>query len=385
MMTTTTPKPREGQVAGFPKEQAVMLTESNAYRAKSIRRTGTDEAPVLFHFRKRCMGMHSYVHTIEAADGTEREIRPSDFKNWEITGCRYPGYLEDLYGSACSAYRWNSFDPEERAQTDICRHEEQLCADLTSIPEEKREQYKEGYRKHLAGLFGSLSRCASPAVTGPAGFDRRKQEKAEQACQNRQEEFENWRERFLAAMKRMQEEARPEEEKLEAAWKSLKRDIADSVRTIHELDTGKIRGYNRALFVSSILNKVMTYVNRGEVETVQKAVDFIRICNAGVKKPVITPRNRFFQFPEMAARLREKMQASREEENSEILFEGGRLVWNRQADRLQILFDGIPDDARRRELKSNGFRWSPKNKAWQRQLTMNAVRAAKRMLDLQDV
>ena len=83
--------------------------------------------------------------------------------------------------------------------------------------------------------------------------------------------------------------------------------------------------------------------------------------------------------------VREKMQASRQEENSEILFEGGRLVWNRQADRLQILFDGIPDDARRRELKSNGFRWSPKNKAWQRQLTMNAVRAAKRMLNLQDV
>lgn len=361
-----------------------MLTESNAYRAESIRRTGTDEAPVLFHFRKRCMGMHSYVHTIEGADGTEQEIRPSDFKDWEITGCRYPGYLEGLYGSACSAYRWNSFDLEERAQTDICRHEEQLCADLTSIPEEKREQYKEGYRKRLADLFGSLSRCASPAVTGPAGFDCRKQEKAEQACRNKQEEFENWRERFLAAMKRMQEEARPEEEKQEAAWKILKRDIADSALTIHELDTGKIRGYNRALFVSSILNKVMTYVNRGEVETVQKAVDFIRTCNADVKKPIITPRNRFFQFPEMAARVREKMQASRQEENSEILFEGGRLVWNRQIDRLQILFDGIPDDARRKELKSSGFRWSSKHKAWQRQLTMNAVRAAKRLLNLQN-
>ena len=110
-MTTTTPKPREGQVAGFPKEQAVMLTESNAYRAKSIRRTGTDEVPVLFHFRKRCMGMHSYVHTIEATDGIEKVIRPADFKEWEIVECRYPGYLEDLYDSACSAYRWNSFDP----------------------------------------------------------------------------------------------------------------------------------------------------------------------------------------------------------------------------------------------------------------------------------
>ena len=221
-------------------------------------------------------------------------------------------------------------------------------------------------------------------MTGPAGFDRRKQEKAEQACQNRQEELECWRERFLAAMKRMQEEARPEEEKQEAAWKILKRDIADSAQTIHELDTGKIRGYNRALFVSSILNKVMTYVNRGEVETVQKAVDFIRTCNADAKKPIITPRNRFFQFPEMAARVREKMRASRQEENSEILFEEGRLVWNRQIDRLQILFDGIPDDARRKELKSNGFRWSPKHKAWQRQLTMNAVRAAKRLLNLQN-
>ena len=384
MTTTMTPKFREGQVADFPKEQAVALTERNAYRAKSIRRTGTDESPVLFHFRKHSTGMHSYVHTMEAADGTEQEIRPADFKDWEFVESRYPGYLEDLHGSACSAYRWNSFDPEERARTDIYRHERQLCADLLSIPEEKREQYKEGYRKRLADWFGSLSRCASPAVTGPAGFDRRKQEKAEQACQNKQEELESWRERFLAAMKRMQDKARPEEEKQEETWQSLKKDIADSARTVLELDTGKIRGYNRALFVSSILNKVMTYVNRGEVEIVQKAVDFIRNCNEGVKKPVITPRNRFFQFPEMAARVRERLLAAREEENNEIRFDGGRLVWNRQADRLQILFDDIPDDARRKELKSNGFRWSPKNKAWQRQLTMNAVRAAKRMLNLQN-
>lgn len=37
------------------------------------------------------------------------------------------------------------------------------------------------------------------------------------------------------------------------------------------------------------------------------------------------------------------------------------------------------------ELKSSGFRWSPKNKAWQRQLTSNALGAAKRLLDLQNI
>ena len=44
--------------------------------------------------------------------------------------------------------------------------------------------------------------------------------------------------------------------------------------------------------------------------------------------------------------------------------------------RLQILFEEKPDAATREELKSNGFRWSPKAEAWQRQLTDNAYRSA---------
>lgn len=48
------------------------------------------------------------------------------------------------------------------------------------------------------------------------------------------------------------------------------------------------------------------------------------------------------------------------------------VIENKEIMRLQILFDGIPPVAARDILKSNGFRWSPKNKAWQRQLTDNA-------------
>jgi hypothetical protein len=69
----------------------------------------------------------------------------------------------------------------------------------------------------------------------------------------------------------------------------------------------------------------------------------------------------------------------------EVPFEGGTLVWNYGEDRLQILFDRIPEDNRRKELKSSGFRWSPRNKAWQRQLTSNALSAAKRVLNLQNI
>ena len=132
-------------------------------------------------------------------------------------------------------------------------------------------------------------------------------------------------------------------------------------------------------------DKVSTYAGKGEVEIVQKAVDFITDFNAQCKKPVITPRNRFFQLPEMARQARLKLQEIKERENRELKFEGGMLVWNYEADRLQILFDSIPDDQKRKELKSYGFKWSPRYQAWQRQLTQNAVYAVKRVLNLQNL
>lgn len=90
----------EGTVADLMKDKTgkqtlVTLTRKNAYRVKKIREQGTDDEAVLFHFRKRCTGMGSYVHTIEAADG-ETELHPSEFEKWEAVEFLYPGYLEDL-------------------------------------------------------------------------------------------------------------------------------------------------------------------------------------------------------------------------------------------------------------------------------------------------
>lgn len=168
----------------------------------------------------------------------------------------------------------------------------------------------------------------------------------------------------------------------EESWNRLKRDISSNAHTIHEIDAGRARGYSRALFVSSILNKVSTYAGKGEVEIVEKAVDLIREYNARSGKPVITARNRFFQLPEVARQNRLKLKEIREKEKREVAFEGGMLVWNYEADRLQILFENIPNDGMRKELKASGFKWSPRQQAWQRQLTQNAVLAAQRVLNL---
>ena len=64
-------------------------------------------------------------------------------------------------------------------------------------------------------------------------------------------------------------------------------------------------------------------------------------------------------------------------------FDGGKVVANADMNRLQIFFDGIPDEEVRRELKGRGFKWARSVGAWQRQLTDNAIYAASRIKAIQ--
>ena len=63
--------------------------------------------------------------------------------------------------------------------------------------------------------------------------------------------------------------------------------------------------------------------------------------------------------------------------------QGGTVEINREANRLQIYFEGKPDATVRDELKSNGFRWSPKAEAWQRQLNDTTIRVTDRIKCIQ--
>lgn len=65
----------------------------------------------------------------------------------------------------------------------------------------------------------------------------------------------------------------------------------------------------------------------------------------------------------------EKVKDAGTKEDENELF---RIVENTENMRLQLFFDGVPDAETRDILKSNGFRWAPSCKAWQRQLTSNA-------------
>lgn len=64
--------------------------------------------------------------------------------------------------------------------------------------------------------------------------------------------------------------------------------------------------------------------------------------------------------------------------------ETAQVICNKEAMRLQLIFEGKPTDETRNILKSNGFKWAPSQGAWQRLLNSNAEWALKQITDKGD-
>ena len=79
------------------------------------------------------------------------------------------------------------------------------------------------------------------------------------------------------------------------------------------------------------------------------------------------------------ARIAEMEKRQTEEAPEGWTFEGGEVVINTDLNRVQIFFEGKPDEDMRAKLKGRGFRWAPSQKAWQRQYTKNALYDAKQV------
>ncbi len=74
-----------------------------------------------------------------------------------------------------------------------------------------------------------------------------------------------------------------------------------------------------------------------------------------------------------------ELSAKKETEFEGWSFEGGEVKMDMRANRLQVFFHEKPDRDTCSAMRHGGFRWTPSVGAWQRQLTNNAIYAAKRL------
>jgi len=103
-----------------------------------------------------------------------------------------------------------------------------------------------------------------------------------------------------------------------------------------------------------------------------------RISGSG-NKAVIYQHLKSLTPKAQAAKVAEESSDNEAANDVTINGETAKVVRNKEDMRLQLMFDGKPDEKTRETLKSNGFRWAPSCMAWQRLLNENAEWALRRM------
>lgn len=359
--------------------ERTILTKRNAHRVGSVRNIENPEwGEWPFKYQEQKLSNDRYADVIGVGPHS-KVLSEDEYHLWEVVSYKYPVLLEEFDEAAYRAFYWTSFSPDRRGIQTIMGHEAELNEDLMNIPEEEQKRYITNYKKYFSAWLSAHANCASSAITGGSNFNVRRAEKANNREHDRMQNFIEWRKKALNAIRKKNEAARPEEEKQAEAWTSLKNAISRSAETIVQINRREYPG-SKALFVSSIYNKVETFAKRGDVEIVEKALALIRECNK--TSSVITERHKFFKLDDLAREYRNKQEEAANKESVDYTFDGGIVRLNFADQRLQILFDEKPDRDMISTLKSNGFRWAPSVGAWQRQLTNNAKYAAVHYLGL---
>ena len=362
--------------------ETTILSKKNCHRVATVRQAGNPNAPVLdFKFREHEVSRNFFgSQRAHLAGDTVIDDTDTEMGKWEVVSWKYVENFEDMWDLAVRAFDGTSHSPEERARFYIHSYEDTLQSDLKLMPNEEQERYTAKFREWVRTLFERHSRILSPMITGPARFPTSRNNKANNAYDNAVNEFEEWRKRAVKAINKRIEDAKPEEQKQAEEWLRLKRDIEYIAATLKAIDTGENKYSYRPLFVSSLYGKLERIANNGKADLILKATEYIKQLNETLPKPIFTARHKFWKLSEVVQASIKKESELRGKDDAEMAFDGGMVVKNYSEDRLQILFDEKPDQETISKLKHNGFRWSPRFKAWQRQLTSNSFYACARVI-----
>lgn len=296
------------------------------------------------------------------------------------------------FDRARMAHYWNSMDPDRWAENEQRRFANAVngvYADLDQLaetPEQKSsllammQDFKRDYLARTYEVLSATGKTASSMVTGPARFPVAKNQKALAREQTKKEEFKAWHVRAVSAMRKKLISMRSPERAQDHAVEGLKRHFDRDIAEIQAIDAGT-SPMDRTAFTRSIASKLKRLHESGHVEVFGRLRDYVAERQRELPKPILAPNNAVWSLSATPSEKQGKVEpeSSPEEVGS---FAGGRVINNREAERVQILFDAKPDAAMREKLKRAGWRWSPSNGAWQRQNTANAVASAREILGL---
>ena len=271
---------------------------------------------------------------------------------------------------AVNACRLVSMDPERMGNHICIACSEELDEFLSKIPEELRAEYEAKYLQKWREWLAALSRCYSVLVVGPARFNNRRHEKMNDYERAARQRLQDWRDKVVKRINR--------QERL-TGWQEVER-LQSKLDTLTELHE-KMKAANKIVRSKKMVEaeQIDELVALGFNE--QQAIEILKPTERwqSVGFQTYQLQNNLAKIKDTQAAI-ERHKAMAEAEDKEIKFNGGRVVVCNSDERMRFYFDEIPSVEVRNLMKRNAFKWSPKNGAWQRQLTANCKFDTKRIL-----
>jgi len=266
--------------------------------------------------------------------------------------------------------QWISMDPEHWGEHMLDGMEQGLARFLEQLPEEVRDEYEDRWIEKYKEWLYAMSRCFSVMITGPAGFNNRRHEKTNAAEKAALERLNQWCDKVIKRCNR--------QERL-TGWAEVER--------LQE----KLDNLNRAQETMKAANKIIRDKKLAEVEKVDElvALGFSETSAMKIMEPDFCGRigfasyalsNNLAKIKDTEAKIK-RHTAMASQEDTEKEYPWGILRIDYSDERYRFIFDGKPAQDVINLMKSNAFKWSRANSAWQRQITANAKYAVKRMIE----
>ena len=290
---------------------------------------------------------------------------------------------------------WLSFEPKGRAQ----REQESFGNSIAELYTSNLEQAKQtgaleaynatfdkGYSyilKNYLEMVGIRARTFSTAITGGGNISERKIANNEKLMHSEHERLEKHIE--------LQEKLK---ERLAKIAKNTPVDQYEEGEAIKSTDIHAIKKLQEKI---KAIEAEKDFLKRSEkaVKEYQRTNDFAVFSKYDIpddKANEYIDQIKRFGYALIAGlqnrtaeirRIKERiatLEKNQSQGEKETFIEGGKIVYNGEAQRLQIFFDGIPSKEVREALKAHAFKWAPTAKAWQRTLTENAKYAVNQYL-----
>ena len=296
---------------------------------------------------------------------------------------------------------WLSFEPKGRAQ----REQESFGNSIAELYTSNLEQAKQtgaleaynnafdkGYSyilKNYLEMVGIRARTFSTAITGGAGITERKIASNEKLMRSEHERLlkhidlqEKLQERLAKIAKNTPADQYEEGDVIKSTDNNAIIKLQQKLKMLQDRKTMLKNGVVAAKEYQKSKDISVFKQYNIDSETTEQIINHIDKGGKPTEKDIYS----WFTMPYLNRDIKEvenriaTLEKNQAKGTDETLIEGGKIVYNGEAQRLQIFFDGIPSKEVREALKSHAFKWAPTAKAWQRTLTENAKYAVKQYL-----